>query len=131
MTPQEIHVQLKKVLDYLSEIDGSETFAQMLADDSFIVDDGDMGHLVHQVEQVLATVNAYLKTNAKSPKIKTYNCSQAVKKAQALIANRKRHILILDTMAKFKFVEFTPPGSYRGSLTEDEIQQVADKLNSY
>ncbi|MEG4861210.1 hypothetical protein QUB75_27130 [Microcoleus sp. K1-B6] len=67
----------------------------------------------------------------KSPKIKTYNCSQAVKKAQNLIPNKKRHILILDTMVKFKFVEFTPPGSYRGSLTDDEIQQVADKLNSY
>ena len=64
-------------------------------------------------------------------KVKTYNCSQAVKKAQSLIPNKKRHILILDTMLKFKFVEFTPPGSCRGSLTEDEIQQVVDKLNSY
>jgi len=67
----------------------------------------------------------------KSPKIKTYNCSQAVKKAQALITNKKRHILILDTMVRLKFVEFTPPGTYKGSLTEDEIQQVADKLNSH
>lgn len=67
----------------------------------------------------------------KSPKIKTYNCSQATKKAQALIPNKKRHILILDTMVKLKFVEFTPPGSYRGSLTEDEIRQVTDKLNGY
>ncbi|MEG5159554.1 hypothetical protein QUB37_03770 [Microcoleus sp. AT3-A2] len=67
----------------------------------------------------------------KSPKIKTYNCSQATKKAQALIPNKKRHILILDTMFKCGFVEFTPPGSYRGSLTEDEVQQVANKLNSY
>lgn len=67
----------------------------------------------------------------KSPKIKTYPCSQALKKAQALIPKKKRHILILDTMVKFNFVEFTPPGSYKGSLTESQIQQVVDKLNSY
>lgn len=67
----------------------------------------------------------------KSPKIKTYTCSQAIRRAQALIPKKKRHILILDTMLQLKFVEFTPPGNYKGSLTEGEIQQVVDKLNSY
>jgi hypothetical protein len=64
-------------------------------------------------------------------KIKIFTCSQAVKKAQSLIPNKKRHILILDTMLDFKFVEFRPPGNYKGSLTEGEIQQVVGKLNSY
>jgi hypothetical protein len=64
MTPQEIHNQLKKILDDLSEIDSSETFTQMLADNSFVVDDEDMGYLIHQGEQMLAAVNAYVKTNA-------------------------------------------------------------------
>ncbi|MEG4861209.1 hypothetical protein QUB75_27135 [Microcoleus sp. K1-B6] len=64
MTPQEIHAKLKKVLDDLGEIDDSETFTQMLADNSFLVDDDDMGYLIHQVEEVLAAVNAFVKTNA-------------------------------------------------------------------
>lgn len=64
MTPQEIHARLKKVLDNLSEIDDSETFTQMLADNSFMVDDDDMGYLVHKVESILAAVNAFVKTNA-------------------------------------------------------------------
>lgn len=64
MTPQEIHSQLKKVLDDLSEIGDSETFTQMLANDSFVVDDDNMGYLVHQVESMLVAVNAFLKTNA-------------------------------------------------------------------
>jgi len=64
MTPQEIHAQLKKVLHDLAQIDDSETFAQMLAEDSFVVDDDDMGYLIHQVESMLDAVNAYLKTNA-------------------------------------------------------------------
>ena len=64
MTPQEIHAQLKKVLDNLAQIDDSETFTQMLADNSFVVDDDDMGWLVHQVESMLAAVSTYLKTNA-------------------------------------------------------------------
>ncbi|WP_373534731.1 hypothetical protein [Microcoleus sp.] len=64
MTSQKIHNQLKKVLDDLSEIDSSETFAQMLADNSFVVDGDDMGYLIHQVESMLAAVNAFVKTNA-------------------------------------------------------------------
>jgi hypothetical protein len=56
MTPQEIHNQFKKVLDDLCEIDSSETFAQMLADNSFLIDDDDMGHLIHQVEEMLAAI---------------------------------------------------------------------------
>lgn len=64
MTPQEIHAQLKKVLDDLGEIDDSETFTKMLADNSFLFDDADMGYLIHQVESVLAAVNTFVKTNA-------------------------------------------------------------------
>lgn len=64
MTPQEIHSQLKKVLDDLGEIDDSETFTQMLANNSFLVDDDDMGYLIHRIEQVLAAVNAFVKINA-------------------------------------------------------------------
>ena len=64
MTPQEIHNQFKKVLDDLAKIDSSEAFAQMLADNSFVVDDDDMGYLIHQVEQMLAAVNAFVKTSA-------------------------------------------------------------------
>ena len=62
MTPQEIRNQFKKVLDDLAEIDSSETFTQMLADNSFMLDDGDMGYLIHQVEEMLAAVNAFVKT---------------------------------------------------------------------
>lgn len=64
MTPQEIHAQLKKILDNLGEIDDSEGFSQMLADNSFLVDGDDMGYLVHQVESMLAAVNTFIKTNA-------------------------------------------------------------------
>lgn len=64
MTPQEIHAKFKKILDDLGEIDDSETFIQMLADGSFLVDDDDMGYLIHQVESMLAAVNAFVKTNA-------------------------------------------------------------------
>lgn len=64
MTPQEIHAKLKKILDSLGEIDDSETFTQMLNDDSFVVDDDDIGHLVHQVESLMAAVNTFIKTNA-------------------------------------------------------------------
>ena len=64
VTPQEIHNQFKKVLDDLSEIDSSETFTQMLADNSFALDDDDMAYLIHQVEEMLAAVNAFVKTNA-------------------------------------------------------------------
>lgn len=64
MTPQEIHAQLKKVLDDLGEIDDSETFTQILANNSFLVDDDDMSYLIHQVEETLAAVNAFVKTNA-------------------------------------------------------------------
>ncbi len=63
MTPQEIHIQLKKILDDLCEIDSSETFTQMLADDSFLIDDDDMGYLVHQVEQLLAAVKVFAEFN--------------------------------------------------------------------
>jgi len=62
MTPQEIHDQLKKVLDDLGEIDDSETFTEMLADPSFVVDDDDMGYLIHQVESMLADVSLFIKT---------------------------------------------------------------------
>lgn len=64
MTPQEIHNQFKKVLDDLCEIDSSETFTQMLADNSFVVDDSDMACLIHQAEQMLAAVNVFVKINA-------------------------------------------------------------------
>lgn len=74
MTPQEIHSQFKKVLDDLSEIDSSETFTQMLADNSFLLGDDDMGHLIHQVEEMLAAVNAFAKTKIpKSPKMPNIN----------------------------------------------------------
>jgi hypothetical protein len=63
MTPQEIYDQLKRVLDDLCEINSSETFAEML-DNSFLIDDDDMGYLVHQVESMLAAVNTFVKTNA-------------------------------------------------------------------
>lgn len=69
MTLQEIHTQLKNVLDNLSQIDSSETFAQMLANDSFLLDDDDMGYLIHQVEQMLAAVNAFKKSNTDEEKI--------------------------------------------------------------
>jgi len=49
-------------LDDLCEIDDSETFKRMLADDSFLVDDDDMGYLIHQAEQMLAAVNAFTKS---------------------------------------------------------------------
>ena len=62
MTPQEIHNQFKKVLDNLTEIDSSEAFTQMLADNSFMLEDGDMAYLIHQVEEMLAAVNAFAKT---------------------------------------------------------------------
>jgi hypothetical protein len=62
MTPQEIHDQLKKVLQDLAKIDSSEAFAQMLASNSCLLDDDDMGYLIHQVEQMLVAVNAYLLT---------------------------------------------------------------------
>ena len=58
MTPEEIHNRFKKVLEDLVEIDSSETFSQMLADGSFLVDDDDMGYLIHQVEEMLAAVFA-------------------------------------------------------------------------
>lgn len=61
MTPQEIHSRFKKVLDDLGEIDSSEAFTQMLADNSFVVDDDDMGYLIHQVEVMLYAVNAFYK----------------------------------------------------------------------
>ncbi|MEG5159553.1 hypothetical protein QUB37_03765 [Microcoleus sp. AT3-A2] len=64
MTPQEIHAKLKEILDDLGEIDDSETFTQMLADNRFLVDDDDMGYLVHQVESMLVAVNVFIKTNA-------------------------------------------------------------------
>lgn len=64
MTPQEIHAQLKKILDNLCEIDSSETFVQMLADSSFVVNEDDMGYLIHEVEQMLAAVNTFVKSNA-------------------------------------------------------------------
>ena len=62
MTLQEIHNQFKKILDDLAEIDSSETFTQMLADNSFVVDDDDMGYLIHKAEEMLAAVNALVKT---------------------------------------------------------------------
>ena len=61
MTHQEIRDQFKKVLEDLAEIDSSETFTKMLADDSFVVDDDDMGYLIHQVEVMLAAANAFVK----------------------------------------------------------------------
>ena len=61
MTPQEIHNQFKKVLDELAEIDSSEAFTQMLADDSFMLDDSDMAHLIYKVEEMLAAANAFAK----------------------------------------------------------------------
>lgn len=64
MTPQEIHTQLKKVLDDLAQIDDSETFIQMLADNSFVVDGDDMEHLIHEIESMLAAVKVFIKTNA-------------------------------------------------------------------
>lgn len=63
MTPQEIHVSLKKILDDLCEIDSSEIFTQMLADDSFLIDNDDMGYLIHSVEQILAAVNVFAKSS--------------------------------------------------------------------
>ncbi|WP_293134568.1 hypothetical protein [Microcoleus sp. bin38.metabat.b11b12b14.051] len=65
----------------------------------------------------------------KAPKL--YSCSQAVRKVQMLVPKKKRHILILDTMTDFMYVTFTPPGTYAGKLTQDEINQVAEKLNSF
>ena len=65
----------------------------------------------------------------KPPKL--YPCSQAVRKVQILVSNKKRHILILDTMKSYGFVVFTPPGTYAGNLTQDEINQIAEKLNSF
>lgn len=68
MTPQEIYNQLKKVLDDLNEIDSSETFTQMLADNSFVVDDEDMGYLIHEVEVMLVAVNAFVNQGLNHPK---------------------------------------------------------------
>jgi len=62
MTPQEIHAKLKEILDDLGEIGDSETFTQMLADDRFLMDDDDMGYLIHQIESMLTAVNAFVKT---------------------------------------------------------------------
>lgn len=65
MPPQEIHAKLKTILDDLGEIDDSETFTQMLADKSFLVDDDAMSYLVHQVESMLVAVNDFVnKANA-------------------------------------------------------------------
>ena len=68
MTPQEIHNQLKKVLDDLSEIDSSETFAQMLADNSFVVDDSDMAYLIHQIEKLCFEVKTFVAANTNEEK---------------------------------------------------------------
>lgn len=67
MTPQEIHAKLKEIVNDMSEIEDSETFAQMLADNSFLVDDDEMGYLVHQIESILVAVNAFVKPIPKSP----------------------------------------------------------------
>jgi hypothetical protein len=64
MTPQEIHSQFKKVLDDLSEIDSSETFTQMLANNSFLIDDDDMGYLIFKVEEMLAAVKPFCPINS-------------------------------------------------------------------
>lgn len=66
MTPQEIHQKLKEIVDDLTEIDSSETFSEMLADSSFLMDDDDMGFLVRELEQMLAAVNAFNKQNEKA-----------------------------------------------------------------
>jgi hypothetical protein len=63
MTPQEIHDQFKKILDDLCEIDSSEIFVQMLDHKDFMLDNDDMAYLVHQVEQMLAAVLVFAKTN--------------------------------------------------------------------
>lgn len=71
-------------------------------------------------------------TKPKPPKPpKLYPCSQAVRKVQLAVPNKKRHLLILHTMKGYGFVEFTPPGTYAGKLTDEQINQVAAKLNSF
>lgn len=56
MTIQEIQKSLNEALDGLSEIDSSETFAKMLVNPSFPVDEGDVSYLVHQLEVIISSV---------------------------------------------------------------------------
>ena len=60
MTIEEIQQNLKEAFDSLSEIDNSEAFAEMLDDSSFVIGEGDMSYLVHQLESMFYNVKAYV-----------------------------------------------------------------------
>jgi len=75
MTPQKICEQLEKALEILRQVDDSQTFQQMLADESFVVDDDDMSYLIHQFEVFYSAALAFAVTNEKKTSTPTTTAS--------------------------------------------------------